>query len=94
MRSETRPEPDLSPTAVLAVAAAVEEGYVLFRATEIFTNSPPGNAPAAAGKAVMTPDICVLIGVQQLRGDLHLGGSSSSSSMLIQAAARVKTSRV
>lgn len=98
MGSETRSEPDLSAAVVLAVAAAAEEeekGHVLFRAAEIFTNSPPGNVPAVVGKAAMTPDICVLIAVQQLRGDLHLGSSSSSSSsMLIQAAAMVETSRV
>lgn len=92
MESETRPQPDLSAAAVLALAV---EGHVLFRAAKIFTNSPPGNVPAAAGKAPLTSDICVLIAVQQLRGDLHLRSSSSSiSSMLIQAAAMVETSRV
>lgn len=85
MESETRPQPDLSVAAVLAVAV---EGHVLFRGAKIFTNSPPGNVPAAAGKAPLTSDICVLIVVQQLRGDLHL--RSSISSMLIQAAAMVE----
>lgn len=89
--SGTRPQPDLSAAAVLAVAV---EGHVLFRAAKIFTNSPPGNVPAAAGKAPLTSDICVLIAVQQLRGDLHLHGNSSISSMLIQAAAMAETSRV
>lgn len=91
MESKTRPQPDLSAAAVLAVAM---EGHVLFRAAKIFTNPPPGNVPATAGKAPLTSDICVLIAVQQLWGDLHLCSGSSISSMLIQTAEMVETSRV